>query len=116
MATKRIATKEIGPKRGFGGRPRRHTISEKEDLEKTRSLARRSALLALQGYVDQLSATKTIFWQGEAVAEVVDWGTRQSAQSEILDRAGVSRTVTVETNDPFALALAKVVEAVKGQE
>lgn len=70
----------------------------------------------MQGFVDQLQAMKTVFWQGAAVADVIDWDTRQNAQREILDRAGVAKTMAIEVNDPYAAMLQAIAERLKADE
>lgn len=78
--------KESG--KGRGGRPRRATLSEKETLEKARSLGRQNMLEVMRGWVEDLKATKTVFYEGVPVAEVTDPATRLAARKEIADRCG----------------------------
>lgn len=106
-------SKGPGGARAGAGRPRRHTLSEKEILEKARSRARQNADAAMEGYVEQLKAMKTVFWQGTAVCDVTDWQTRQVAQDAILEATGLKKPTGEFENDPFAAFMREVLDAVK---
>lgn len=69
---------ELAPKMGDGrGRPRRHTISEKETLEKARSLGRRNMLRLMETWLALLEAP-----------EGTNYSARLTACKEIADRCG----------------------------
>ena len=75
-------------KKGAGGRPKRTTISEKETLDKSRSLGRRTMLEVTQAWVDELKAERVVFHDGFEVARVPDYATRLEAQKQLADRCG----------------------------
>jgi len=82
------AKSKRGGARPGAGRPRRATISEKEQLEKARSMGRQNMVKVMEGWIADLDATKTVFHNGEPVAEVSDPATRMNARKEIADRCG----------------------------
>lgn len=80
-----------GGARPGAGRPRRSTLSEKEILEKARSMGRRSLVDVMQGWLDDLNAEKGIaVGNGEyaRIEYVPDFAARQNARKEIADRCG----------------------------
>lgn len=70
------------------GRPRRATISEKEDMEKARSLGRRSMLKVMQGWVEDLDAMEPVYYQGARVDVIQNTTARAEARRQIADRCG----------------------------
>ncbi len=86
--TPKSARKGPGGARVGAGRPRRVTLSEKEELDKARSLGRRNMVKVMQGWIDDLDAMENVYYQGEVVDTVENTTARDEARRQIADRCG----------------------------